>query len=204
MISALMIGSTGCVGLVANMLHTIYGNNVPAEYDGLQGQRVAVLCRTDTGLGNDATTSILSSGIYAALSMNVKDIEMVRQTEVDQWLDAHAWDDSDYVEIGKGVHADRLVLVEVLNMSLNNGQTLYQGRANITVTVYEIPSGKLAFRKQMPEFVFPGNGGMPVTETTESKFRSFFLSVITRRVAGLFYPVDATADVALDATASGI
>ncbi|GIW98852.1 MAG: hypothetical protein KatS3mg111_2185 [Pirellulaceae bacterium] len=204
LLAGLMTTTPGCVGLLANVLHAVYGNNIPAKYEGLEGKRVALLCRTDAGFSGDATSSILSSSIHAALSMNVKDIDMVRQSEIEQWLDAHSWDDSDYVEIGKGVQADRLVVVEVSNLQLKNGQTLYQGRANVTVTVYEIPSGKLVFREQMPEFVFPSTGGMPVTETTETKFRSFFLQVITRRVAGLFYPVDATSDVALDATASGI
>lgn len=193
----------GCVNLAANLLHAVHGNNRPAEFEGLQGKRVAVVCSTDSGLGSDATNSILTNNIQAALSMNVEDIKMVRSSEIDKWLDGHGWDESDYVEIGKGVKADRLLAIEVLNMDLMNGQTLYRGQADVTVTVYDISSGgKILYRKQIPEFAFPSTGGKPVTETSENKFRSFFLDVLANKIAGLFYEVDATADVAIDATMS--
>lgn len=193
----------GCVNLAANLIHAVQGNNRPAEFGGLEGQRVAIVCATDSGLDSDATNLILSNNIHAALSINVKDIEVVRHSEIEQWLDVHSWEQSDYVEIGKGVKADRLLAVELVNLKLKNGQTLYRGEADITVTVYDIENGgRILYRKQIPEFAFPASGGKPVTETSENKFRSFFLAVVTRKIAGLFYEVDATADYALDATVS--
>lgn len=199
---ACVCSTAGCINFAANLLHAIHGNNLPAEYEGLQGQRVAVVCSTDQGFGGDATTSILSNNLQAALSMNVEDIELVRQSEIEQWLDVHGWSDSDYIEIGKGVKADQLLAVQVSNLKLKNGQTLYRGQADVTVTVYEIPSGKILYRKQLPEYTFPNSGGKPVTETSENKFRSFYLAVLTRKIGSLFYEVDATADYALDATIS--
>lgn len=202
-IAVLMIGSTGCINLAANLLHAIHGNNVPAEFKGLAGQRVAIVCSTDQGFDGSATNSILTNNIHAALSMNVEDIDLVRHSEIEKWLDVHNWDQSDYVEIGKGVKADRVLAIEVSNMTLKNGPTLFRGQADVLVTVYDVSEGgKILYRKQMPEFAFPNTDGKPVSETSETKFRSFFLAILTRRISGLFYDVDATADYALDATMS--
>lgn len=198
----LLATNTGCIALFANLMHAIHGNMLPAEYSGLEEQRVAVVCLTDTGFRSSAESSILVNNLHADLSMNVKDIEVVRHSEIEQWLDVHGIQDSDYVEIGKGVKADKVLAVEISGLKLKEGQTLYRGYADVTVTVYDVPNGQIRYRKTIPEFTFPTTGGKPVTETSESKFRSYFLAVITRRIASLFYEVDATRDYALDATAS--
>ncbi len=199
----LLVPSMGCINIAANLIHAVKGNNRPAEFDGLKGKRVAVVVTTDAGLGKDATNTILTNNIETALSMHVEDIDVVSSREIGQWLDVHGWDDSDYVEIGKGVKADRVLAVDVLNLKLKNGQTLYRGQADVTLTVYDVTDGgRVLYRKQLLEVSFPETGGKPITETSETKFRSFFLAVLTRKIGGLFYEVDATADVALDATLS--
>ncbi|MCA9133979.1 MAG: hypothetical protein KDA45_12520 [Planctomycetales bacterium] len=192
----------GCINFAANMIHAITGNNRPADFDGLEGRRVAVVCATDGGMGTDATSAMLTGYIHAALNGNVKKIDVIRQSEVERWIDSHGHTDADYLEVGRGVGAERLVAVEVLNLSLKDGATLYKGQADITVSVYDIPAGgKILYRKQIPEFAFPKLGGPTVTDVSEAKFRARFLSIVARTVSGLFYEVDATADFALDATA---
>ncbi len=205
-IVALLMGllfTAGCINLAANMIHAIRGNNNPADFDGLKEKRVAVVCLTDGGLAADANSSMLTSYIHAGLNTNIKKIDVVRQSEVERWIDAHSTGDTDYLEIGKGVKADRVVAVEVLNLSCKNGATLYQGKSDITVTVYDVPEGgKILYRKQIPEFVFPKMGGPTITDISEAKFRARYLAIVARTVASLFYEVDATADFALDATAN--
>ncbi len=197
------VSVSGCINFAANMIHAITGNNVPADYDGLAEKRVAVVCATDGGLATDATSAMLTSYIHAALNSNVKKIDVVRQSEVERWIDSHSNSDADYVEVGKGVKADCVLAIEVLNMSLKNGATLYQGKSDITVTVYDVGSaGKILYRKQIPEFAFPKMGGPTITDISESKFRARYLAIVARTVSNLFYPVDATADFALDATAN--
>lgn len=200
---ASFVSMCGCINFAANMIHAITGNNVPADYNGLEEKRVAVVCSTDGGLATDATSSMLTGYIHAALNANVKKIDVVRQSEVERWLDSHSNTDADYVEVGKGVKADCVLAVEVLNMSLKNGATLYQGKSDITVTVYDVEAdGKIMYRKQIPEFAFPKMGGPTITDITESKFRAKYIAIVARTVSNLFYPVDATADFALDATAN--
>ena len=198
-----LAASSGCINFAANMIHAITGNMKPADYNDLKGKRVAVVCLTDDGMGTDASSAMLTSQIHALLNTHVKKIDVVRQSEVERWLDAHSSSDADYLEVGKGVNAERVLAIEVLNLKLKNGATLYQGRADITVTVYDVSEqGKILYRKQLPEFTFPKMGGPAVTEMSEAKFRSGYLAVVARTVAGLFYETDATADFALDATAS--
>lgn len=199
----LLATSTGCINLAANLIHAIQGNNRPAEFDGLKEKRVAVVVATDSGLSTDASSKMMSSQIEALLNSNVKKVDVVRGEEVAKWLDAHGWNDSDYVEIGKGVEADLVVAVDVKKLTLKNGATLYRGQSDITVSVYDVKSdGKIMYRKQIPEFAFPNLGGTPVTDTSEAKFRGAYLALIARTASGLFYEVEATSDFALDATSS--
>ncbi len=200
---ASLVSASGCINFAANMIHAITGNTLPADYDGLEGKRVAVVCSTDSGMATDATSAMLTSYIHAALNTNVKKIDVVRQSEVERWIDSHSNSEADYLEVGKGVKAERVLAVEVMNMSLKNGATLFQGKCDITVTVYDVEDGgKTLYRKQIPEFAFPKMGGPTITDISESKFRSRYLAIVARTISNLFYEVDATADFALDATAN--
>ena len=198
----LLSSSTGCVRLMANMINAIQGNERPAEYDGFKEQRVAVVCGTDQGLSNDATTALMSGYIHMALNQNIKKIELVGPEEIEKWLDVHGTVETDYVEIGKAVKADKLLAIDISNMRVKDGPTLYRGRCDVGVTVYDIANkGAIVFRKQVPEFTFPKDSAA-IADTSESKFRNMFLKIIANKVAGMFYPVDPTADYGLDATAN--
>ena len=131
----------GCINFAANMIHAITGNNRAADYDGLKEKRVAVVCLTDGGLAADADSAMLTSYIHAGFNSNIKKIDVVRSSEVERWIDSHNHESADYLEIGKGVKADRVVAVEVVNLSVKNGATLFQGKSDIAVTVYDIPGG---------------------------------------------------------------
>jgi hypothetical protein len=158
---------------------------------------------TDKGLTNDATSALLTGYIHMALNTNVKKIELVRPEEIEQWLDVHGSIESDYVEIGKAVKANKLLAIDISNMTVRDGQTLFRGQCDIGVTVYDISNqGAIVFHQLIPEFTFPKMGGPTIADTTEPKFRNQFLKIIAMKVSGFFYPVDPTADVAIDATAN--
>lgn len=194
--------STGCVRLMANMINAIQGNEKPAEYDGFKEQRVAVVCGTDQGLTSDATTALMTGYIHMYLNQNVKKVELVRPEEIDQWLSVHQSVDTDYVEIGKAVKADKLLAIDISKMRVKDGPTLFRGRCDIGVTVYDISNkGAIVFRKQIPDFTFPKDSAA-IADTSETKFRNMYLKIIANKVAGMFYPVDPTADYGLDATAN--
>ncbi len=196
--------TSGCIGLAANLLHAIHGNNRPAEFKGLENKRVAVVVATEAGIGNNQAAKTLTAFIQTALSTNMKKkVEIVRPQEVEKWLDQNGWTEADPVEIGRGVNADMIIMVDLLNLNLKDGPTLYRGQSDINVAVYDVKDmGKLAFRKQISEFSFPTMGGTPVSDTSESKFRAAYLGVVANKVSSLFYQIEATSDFALDATSS--
>lgn len=196
--------SSGCIGLAANLLHAIHGNNRPAEFRGLENKRVAVIVATESGIGSNQAAKTLMTFIQTALSTNMKKkVEIVRSQEVDKWLDQNGWTEADPVEIGRGVNADMVLMVDLLNLQLNDGPTLYRGQSDINVSVYDVKDmGKLAYRKQISEFSFPTMGGTPVSDTSESKFRAAYLGIVANKVSSLFYQIEATSDFALDATSS--
>lgn len=202
LVSLFLISSPGCVRLAANLVNAIQGNEKPAEYNGFEKKRVAIVCATDKGLSSDASAALLTGYVHMLLNKNIKDIQLVRAEEVERWLDAHGTIESDYVQIGKGVKADQVLAIDLAGMKIKDGATLYRGQCDITVTVFDIADdGAIAFKKQFPEFSFPKMGGPTTSDTTDAKFRNLFLTVVAAKVAGLFYPVDPTAEYALDATA---
>jgi hypothetical protein len=202
-IASLVASSTGCVRLAANLVNAIKGNERPAEYDGFTEQKVAIVCLRDGALSADATSALFTRYVHVALNTNVKKIQLVRQDEVEQWLEAHDWNTSDLTEIGRGVKAEKLLVVDIAGMKLKEGATLYRGQCNVNVTVYDVKNkGAVVFEKQIPELTFPREGGPSMMDTTEAKFRNLFVTIIARKVSNLFYAVDPTADIALDATSN--
>lgn len=196
----LLVSTSGCISLAANLIGVMKGNTRPADYEGLEGQRVALICTSDDGLAEGAVSSMMSSYIHANFNTNIDDIEMVRDSEVARWLDSHDLSEEAYVDIGKGVEADKVVAVEVLNVSLKNGATLFKGKADVTVTVYDTAGdGGIVYRRHLPEFTYPNMGGPSIVDTSETRFRGLFLDVLADKVSGLFYPVDVAENFALDA-----
>ena len=190
-ISLLMVNG-GCVGLLAQMGYWTGASLVPAEYDGLEEQRVAVVCvykKASYGVGMEA--ELLARGVDRILKDNVKKITIISQDEIADWVDKNDWDELDYSEVGRGVKADKVVAIDVSDFQLYEGQSLYRGRAKVLVRVFDIAEGgKEAFRRQLPEIKFPVTGVYHSSETSETEFRRSFLEVIARQVGRYFYAYD--------------
>ncbi len=65
-----------------------------------------------------------------------------------EWADENNWDE--YVEIGKALNADMVVGLDLEEFSLYQGQTLYQGKANIKIPVYDVAQGKEPVFERQP------------------------------------------------------
>ena len=196
----LMAVSGGCAGLWAQIGYWSGGAMVPAAYPRLDNQRVAVVCVTDTSSYASGTEpEVLARSVGTLLEENVHNIDVVRWQEVADWIDKNGWDELDYREVGKGVDADQVVAIDLEGFQLHEGSTLYRGRANVTVTVYDIANGgKEVYRNELPEITFPVNSPHPVADTSEAKFRREFLRVLSRQVAKQFYRYDIVEDYATD------
>lgn len=197
---ALMVTQTGCINLIANLIHAVHGHNVPAEFDGLQDKKVAVITITDTGMySDDVSARMLTRYVTETLMSEVKGVKLVREDEVAQWRDTQGWDAIDYVALGRGVKADKVVSVELTDLRLREGQTMYRGHARAVITVHDIASGSREFRRSLDEYTYPVTAGVFTTETTEDKFRRTFLHMLGKRIARHFHAYDFRDGVASDA-----
>ena len=130
---------SGCPALLATGIYVLEGGNmVPAECEALEGQRVVVMCRPPSSheYRHAGASRNISQRVSELLVENVKDIDVVNPREVDNWVDESDW--GDFRELAEAVRADMVVHIELDDFDLYKGKTLYQGRADVTVTVYDM------------------------------------------------------------------
>lgn len=192
--------SGGCAGLLTTMRWVSGDNLAPAEFKQLKGKRVAVVCVSDqSSYGSGSESLLLAREVNSLLRANVKDIELVRADEIADWIDREGWDEIDYREIGRGVKAESVVAIGLEGFSIREGSSLYYGRANVTVTVYDIAEGgHEVFRKSLPEIKFPTTGPYPVGDLSEVQFRRAFIKTLSQRTARYFYPYNVADDFSRD------
>jgi len=198
----LICGFTGCVGAMSQLLYVIKGHDVPAAYGGLAEKRVAVVCVSDaSAYGPDRLTHTVSKAVSMKLARGVKKIEIVSQAQIDDWIDQNAWDQYEFSALGQGVNADAVVAIEIASYSIHEGQTIYKGRADVTVTVYDLtaPEGSQVAHVYGPrEFTFPKNGH-PSMQSNDRQFESLFLARLTQDISNQFCKHDRLESFAEDA-----
>ena len=197
----LLLPSTGCVGLVANLIYAA-GETVPAAFDGLRGQKVAVVCVSDAStFGPSNVNDQLAQRIGDLLVQRVREIRVIGQPQISRWRDENDWNELDFLALGKGVGADRVLAVEIGAFSLHDGPTMFKGRAEVGVVVYDVMQpGQPVFRIAPRQVQFPSAAGQYTTDMSEAEFRQKFTAVIAHQVARNFYAYDLKEDFALDAT----
>jgi hypothetical protein len=192
----------GCQSLLVTALYLFKGNDVDPEFAELKGKKVAVVCRPMVALQyrNSSVARDLAQQITTLLEKNVPKIHVVDQRKVNKWLDENTWDE--YREVGKAVKAEMVVGVDLESFSLYQGQTVYQGRANAAVAVYDCQqNGKKVFEKILPQSVYPPNAPIPAADRLEGDFRREFVAVLADQIARYFYAHDPFPDMAQDAAA---
>lgn len=196
-----LVSSTGC-SLAANLLNAYSGNMIPPAFDGLSERRVAVVCVADsTAYGPSVVTNQLALSVDQLLRANVPDIEIVSQNEIDDWRDNNEWNGIDFSPLGKGVDAEMVVLVDIGSFRIHDGKTMYRGRADVGVAVYDmtaVDGDQEVFRKSRVEQTFPENGPLATTDTTDARFRNQFVRYLAHQVAKNFFAYDFKEDFALD------
>ena len=201
---ALVVSASAGCGLVVNLIHAGWGHMVPAEFEGLSDHRVAVVCvSSSASYGPLPVSEMVARQVGSLLVQKVRHIELIEQQTIDQWIDENDWNQIDYLEIGHGVGADRLVAIDLLSFSLHEGQTMYKGRAELDIKVYDLDNNKVVFSNSPAELQFPQNAGQHTTDISEKEFRKRFVSVVANRIARHFYAYDFKDDFARDPTLVG-
>ena len=188
----------GCQGALFTALYVLRGNDIPAECKALREKKVAVVCRPVVELQyrNARADQDLASQVAVLLKKNVPKIKVIDQRKVSQWIDENSWEE--YSQVGKAVGADLVVGIDLERFDLHKGQTLFQGRANTTIKVYDCQTGDLVFEKRLPQSVYPPNREVSALDKQEGEFRREFLSILADQIARHFYDHDPYADIALD------
>ena len=176
----------GCSTLFT-VAYLVQPADVPAEFKGLKGKHVAVVCRpiVELEFSDAGSARELAALVDAQLKTNVRKVAIIGQQEVARWFDENSW--VDYPTLGKALDADYVVGIDLERFRLHEGSTLYRGRATATVRVFDVKTGAVAFEKRIDDFSFPANSGIPSTDQSESQFRAMFLDMLARRVSRCFH-----------------
>lgn len=192
-----VLALAGCTSGLATAVWLIKGPNIPAEFNCMKDKKVAVVCRGADVYNFRNVPKELSQKVAALLKSNVPKIKMVDQREVDQWMDSNTWEE--YLEVGRALKADLVLGIELERFSIYQGQTLYQGKANVVMKVYDCKSGDLVVDKPLPQSVHPPNSAKMTSDMQEEAFRREFVGVLADQIARHFYAHDPRAYFAPDA-----
>jgi hypothetical protein len=196
---AAVLPAAGCVGAMTTVMYFLGANDIKAEYGGLRQKRVAVACRpvVDLEYRNSGVANDIARQLSQELGKNVSRIEMVDYRKVEQWTDENSWDD--YLEVGRAVGADMVVGIDLEQFTIYQGQTLYQGKANYRIEVYDCASGELAYQKTPDQALWPPNSPIPASHKQEAQFRREFVWKLADQIARHFYDHDRYEHFAEDA-----
>jgi hypothetical protein len=195
-----VLPAAGCRSVMATAIYLWKGTDVPPDFAELKGKKVAVVCRPLVSLQyrNATVARDLAQQITTLLQERVPKIHTVDQRKVAKWTDENTWET--YSEVGKAMKADMVVGIDLEGFDLFQGQTLYQGKANATIHVYDCSKGsKMVFEKIIPQSVYPPNSGVATSDKLEAEFRREFVMVLADQIARYFYAHDPNADLAQDA-----
>ena len=201
-LAAGLLPAFGCREIMTTAMYLFKGTDVDPDFSELKGKKVVVVCRPMVSLQyrNANVNRELAQQITLLLQERVPKIKTVNQRKITKWTDENTWEE--YSEVGKAMKADMVVGVDLEGFSLYQGQTLYQGKANATVRVYDCKKdGKMVFEKILPPSTYPPNSAVPTSERTEPEFRREFVLVLADQIARHFYTHDPYADLGQDASA---
>ncbi|MGI9474276.1 MAG: hypothetical protein ACR2NZ_22230 [Rubripirellula sp.] len=199
LISGTALLPTGCLGLASNLMHAVGVDMIPPEYEGLEDMTVAIVTVSDSSqYANDVAAHDLSRKVSEILTNHIKDITLVRGDKIEHWRDINGWDSLDFNEIGEGVDAQKVIGIEMSNLRLRDGATLYRGRSDVSVSVIDVATGKVEYTKSFDEYTYPSVAGQYTSETTETKFRKLYLSMLAKEIGRSFHPYDLSDRIAAD------
>ncbi|MFM8825532.1 MAG: hypothetical protein ACKOFT_00455 [Actinomycetota bacterium] len=177
---------SGCSTLLT-AAYVLYPEDVPAEFSGLKGKHVAVVCRPIVELEfSDAGSSReLAALVGNGIQQSVRRTKVISQQEVARWIDENAW--IDYPTVGKALDADLVVGIDLEQFRMHEGSTLFRGRASAHIRVFDVAKKAVVYEKRIDDFSFPADTAIPTTDRSEAQFRGMFIQVLSQKIARLFY-----------------
>ena len=199
-LTGLVANSGGCTFL-SQVVMTMQDRRVDAKFNGLEGKKVAIVCLDTHSLrepGGDAEA--LARALGKELAANVKDMKLISEGKVADWMDNQRDDVVDFRDVAKGVKADMVVGIDLKPISIYEpGGTTLRGRATVEAKVYDMSKPHEPVHTiEETQITFPEHGQIHVTESAVN-FRKLFVQQIAHRLAKDFYAFDKTLDFNSDA-----
>jgi hypothetical protein len=201
-VAAIFTLQSGCVGPMTTLAYLIKGTMTTPEFKEFKNKRVAVVCRPMVELQYSSSTSAndIAQKLGQLMAANIRKIEIVDPQEVAEFTDENSFEE--FTEVGDALDADLVIGIDLEEFGLHQGQTLYQGKARMTVTIYDMEQdGKIVFERNMKQILWPPNSGVPTSERPEDEFRRQFIAKVADQVGWYFYPHDYHTDYAQDSQA---
>lgn len=188
--AVVLITQAGCLKAFTIAGYFLKGTNDPPEFEGLKDKRVAVVCRPLVELKYGAGTVVndLAERVGQLLKLHGKRIKVVKQSQVNSWTDENP--DQELEELGKGVNADMVLAIDLEDFSVLLGHTLYQGKAQVKLSVCEVNTGEIAFSKHMRQVIWPPRGGRAAQDEPLQQFQREYIEVLATEIGNHFYPHD--------------
>ena len=198
-LALLSAATVGCKSLMESVAIFTNGFDDPAEWDGLKGKKVVVVCKplTEMEFNNQRVDHALAEEISEYLKANVKKIQIIDSQKVATLMDEKGMDD--YLEIGKALKAEKVVAIDIESFGVLDGQTLFKGRATVRIQVYDVAEKQVEWHKSPPQFEYPRIGSTPAQDFPEIEFRNKFVGILAKQIARCFYPHDPREDCGSDA-----
>ena len=201
LVTTLFTSASGC-SAVATILYVAKGTNVGAEFKGLKDKRVAVVCRPVIELDyrNGTVAKELAVAVGQLLKEHVRKIELIDPREVDDWSDENDW--YEFTEVGEALGADIVVAIDLEQFGLYESLTLYKGRAETLIQVFDMNAdSQRIWKKHPPASEYPPNISLDRDVKDENEFRAEYIQVLATEIARHFYAHDTRVDFAKDTVA---
>lgn len=198
-----LAATAGCRQGFFTVAYLFKGMDIEAECKELKGKKVAVVCRPLVSMQyrNAGVAKDLAREVGTLLKRHVPKIQLIDHNKVAEWMDENGYGEVEYVDVGRAVKAELVVGIDLEQFDMLAAQTIYQGKASVSLKVYNCANGSVVFAKHPPQSVYPPNHVISTTGKQESDFRREFIAVLSDQIARHFYNHDPHADIALDSRA---
>jgi hypothetical protein len=189
-LALLSLAAFGCKSMLQSFTLLYQGYDQPAEWDGLKGKKVAVVCKPLTSLeySSAGVDRLLAEGICEELKAHIKDIHIIDQRKVADLRDEKPMED--FVQIGKALKAEKVVGIDIESFGIRDGATLFKGRATVHIQVFDVADGSCEWHKNPEGYLYPRIGSTSIQDQPEAEFRNAFVAILATEIARYFFPHD--------------
>ena len=191
---ALFVGGCNIFGHTAYVLFGRTGKDVEAEYEGLAGEKVAIIIAVadEVDYNYPGARMNIALAVAKAIGQNVKDVEFVAQEKVQAFQQSQPdWIGMPMSEIAGRFGAGRVLYLDVYQFDMyeRHSKYLLRGQISATVRVYERKGSNTdqAVYRGEAETLFPKHQPITAGDTAMLKVQTNTIDSFAEQMARKFY-----------------